>query len=347
MKIIHCADVHLGAKMDSFPKEVAEKRKEEVKNSFQRMVAYAKEEGVRAILLCGDLFDREKPFKKEVDFFYNVVESAPEIDFFYLRGNHDLGGETRELENLKLFSKEWRSYPLGDIVVNGIELCEENKRAYYSTLNLDESKRNIVMLHGQIGEEISLAKLREKGIDYLALGHIHEYAEGIIDQRGRYAYSGCLEGRGFDETGVKGFVLMEIDGEIKANFFPFSQREIAKIQVDVSALTEGYAMAQKVKRQVRFQKDNIYRVELIGEVDVDLDAFASDVERYLFAECAYVSVKDCTKKKIEYAAYAEDKSLRGEFVRLVAESDYTEEEKAQILAYGLKALDKDGREVDA
>ncbi len=345
MKIIHCADIHLGAKMNSFPKEVAEKRRVEVQNSFRRMVEYAKEEGVCAILLCGDIFDRDKPFKTDVDIFYRIVQSHPEIEFFYLRGNHDLLGSARELENLRTFSTEWSAYSVGDTVISGIELSKENKRAYYSSLVLDEKKKNIVMLHGQLGEDIHLTKLREKGIDYLALGHIHEYAEGAIDGRGRYAYSGCLEGRGFDETGVKGFVLLTIEKGIEARFVPFSTRAISKTEVDVSGLEEGYAMAKRVREQSSFQKENIYRVELVGEVDAEVDEFAPAVERYLSAECAYLSVKDCTKRKLDYAAYAEDKSLRGEFVRAVADSDYTDEEKAQIIAYGLKALA--GREVDA
>ena len=38
MKIIHAADIHLGSKMDSrFPKEIAEKRKTEVRNTFRRL----------------------------------------------------------------------------------------------------------------------------------------------------------------------------------------------------------------------------------------------------------------------------------------------------------------------
>ncbi len=345
MKIIHCADIHLGAKMNSFPKEVAEKRRIEVQNSFRRMVEYAKAEGVCAVLLCGDVFDRDKPFKTDVDIFYRIVQSHPEIEFFYLRGNHDLLGSARELENLRTFSTEWSSYTVGDTVISGIELSKENKRSYYSSLALDEKKKNIVMLHGQLGEEINLTKLREKGIDYLALGHIHEYAEGAIDGRGRYAYSGCLEGRGFDETGVKGFVLLTIEKGIEARFVPFSTRAISKIEVDVSGLEEGYAMKERVEEQVAFQKENIYRIELVGEVDAEVDEFAPTVERFLSAECAYLSVKDRTKRKIDYAAYEGDKSLRGEFVRTVLEGSYTEEEKAQIIAYGLKALA--GREVDA
>ncbi len=346
MKIIHCADIHLGAKMDSYPKEVAERRKTEVRNSFRRMLSFAEKEGVEGILLCGDLFDRDKPFKKDTDFFYGEVEKNPNVTFFYLRGNHDCDGEVRDLPNLKLFSTEWISYSLGDVVVSGIELSKENKRAYYSTLRLDEGKKNIVMLHGQVGEDIPLARLREKGIDYLALGHIHEYAEGELDGRGRYAYSGCLEGRGFDETGVKGFVLLDIGEKIKSTFVPFSLREISKFSVDVSSLREGSAMARRVREQVAFKKGNVYRIELVGEVDIDLEEFVSDVRAYLSGECDYLSVKDCTKKKLDYDGYAADKSLRGEFVRAVAENpDFTEEERAQIIAYGLKALA--GREVDS
>ncbi len=346
MKLIHCADVHLGSKIDSFPKEIAEKRKSEVRNSFLRMVEFAKTHLISVILLSGDIFDREKPYKKDADFFYDVVKSNPQIDFLYLRGNHDEEGEKRELPNLKTFSSAWTSYVYGDIVISGIELCKENARSYYSTLSLEENKKNIVMLHGQLGEEINLVKLRDKSIDYLALGHIHQFSEGNVDGRGRYAYSGCLEGRGFDETGAKGFVIVEVTDKVSYSFYPFSLRQIEKITLDVSNLKEGYAMSRLAKEKIPFRKEDIYRIELIGEVDADLDEFADDVHSYLQNECAFLSVKDCTKKKIDYAAYAYDLSLKGEFVRAVqASTEYAEEEKAQIIAYGVKALS--GREVDA
>ncbi len=346
MKIIHCADIHLGAKIEGFPKEISDARKAEVRNSFLRMVEFAKREGVSVILLSGDVFDREKPYKKDTDFFYNVVESNREIDFFYLRGNHDEEGERRELENLKTFSAEWKYYEYGDIVISGIELCRSNARSLYSTLALNGQKRNIVMLHGQLGEEINLVKLRDKSIDYLALGHVHQFAEGRIDDRGRYAYSGCLEGRGFDETGEKGFILLEIADKLSYRFQSFSRRKINKYSVDVTGLTEGHAMARRARELFDFDREEIYRVELVGEVEAEIDEFAADVQAYLSSACGYLSVKDCTKKKIDYEAYAYDLSLKGEFVRAVKGcEEYDEEERAQIIAYGLKALA--GREVDA
>ncbi len=345
MKIIHCADIHLGSKIEGFPKELSEKRKTEVRNTFLRAVDFSNENGVSIILLSGDIFDRDKPYKKDTDFFYGVVESNPQIDFLMLRGNHDEEGEIPVLPNLKSFSTAWTSYRYDNVTISGIELKKENMQSYYSTLSLKENEVNIVMLHGQIGEEINLTKLREKNIDYLALGHIHQFSEGKLDDRGRYAFSGCLEGRGFDETGVKGFVLLEITDKLSYAFQPFSLREIERYQIDVSNLLEGHAMAKRVREQVALKRENIYRIELVGEVDADVEEFALDVKTYLAKDCAFISVKDCTKKKIDYAAYEYDLSLKGEFVRGVrASSEYSDEEKAQIIAYGLRALAK--REVD-
>ena len=346
MKIIHCADIHLGAPINSFPDEVSKERKREVRNTFIRMVQFAKEKGVKVIMLSGDVFDRDKPYKKDVEVFYDIVENNPEIDFLYLRGNHDQEGESIALSNLKTFSAAWQSYAYDDVVISGIEIGTENNVSMYSTLALNEKQKNIVMLHGQIGGDINLTRLRDKGIDYLALGHIHQYEEGALDNRGRYAYSGCLEGRGFDETGVKGFVLLDVEDKLSYTFIPFSLRSIEKVELDVSGLQAGSEMVRLARAQIPFKKENIYRIELVGEVDADVDSFAEDVQKYLETDCAYVSVKDKTTKKMDYTIYEGDNSLKGEFVRTVRErTDYTEEEKAQIIAFGLKALA--GREVDA
>ena len=81
MKIIHTADIHLGSKINSFPKDVSTVRKEELRNSFRRMVDFAKQNGVQVVLISGDLFDGVKPLVKDKDFFYSVVQNNPDIDF--------------------------------------------------------------------------------------------------------------------------------------------------------------------------------------------------------------------------------------------------------------------------
>ena len=52
VKIIHTADIHLGSKMDSrFSKEIANERKAELRNTFRRLVEYAKDNDVTVIML--------------------------------------------------------------------------------------------------------------------------------------------------------------------------------------------------------------------------------------------------------------------------------------------------------
>ena len=351
MKFIHCADLHLGSKISSnFPKEISEERRAEVRDSFRRMVGYANENAIDVIVLAGDVFDTEKPFKKDKDFFYSVVGNNPDVDFLYLRGNHDTLGERRDLPNLKTFSNEWTSYTYGDVVFSGIETCKENATSLYSTLSLDEQRKNIVIMHGQACDatgvdKVHLTRLRGKHIDYLALGHIHEYNFGKIDERGTWAQSGCLEGRGFDETGEKGFIVVDVERTVTHTFMPFSRRKIAWERLDVTGVADVYGAYRLAKQTLRLESTGIYRVELVGETDVANDSFADDLQKFLADLCGYVSVKDRTHKKIDVTAYEGDNSLKGEFVRTVyANNDYTDEEKAQIVAYGLRALA--GREVE-
>lgn len=350
MKIIHTADIHLGSKINTFPKDISNSRKEELRNSFKRMVDYAKNNEVQAILISGDLFDSVKPFQKDKDFFYSVVKNNPTIDFYYLRGNHDETGDSLELSNLKTFSNEWISYDLGGVTLTGVEITNDNATAIYSTLSLDDKALNIVMLHGEVSDnagvdKVCVSKLKDKNIDYLALGHYHSYTSNAIDRRGVYAYSGCLEGRGYDETEDKGFILLEVTDKITHKFIPFSERKISLVTVDVAGLLDSYSMYEKAKKENDFSLNDIYRVELVGEVDAQVEDFSSDVNKYLSSDVKYAEVKDKTTKKIDISKYDGDVTLKGEFVRLVYQSgDYSDEEKAQIIAYGLKALG--GKEIE-
>ena len=123
MKIIHCADLHLGSKIESKLMKISSDRKTEVRNSFSKLVDYAEKNEISIILLSGDVFDSDKPLKKDKEFFYNVIKENPNIDFIYLRGNHDSCELYNEnISNLKTFDNTWKCYQYGDVCINGIEI---------------------------------------------------------------------------------------------------------------------------------------------------------------------------------------------------------------------------------
>lgn len=60
MKIIHCADLHLDSNMTSnLSREQAKQRKAELLATFERMIAYAKDNSVKAVIIAGDLYDKK------------------------------------------------------------------------------------------------------------------------------------------------------------------------------------------------------------------------------------------------------------------------------------------------
>ncbi len=352
MKIIHTADLHLGSKIEASFKEISTERKTEVRNAFLRLVNYAKDNDVKHILLSGDIFDSDKPFKKDKEFFYSLIKDNSNITFYYLNGNHDIDEDIAEnIDNLKTFTNEWISFNLdNDVVISGLEITNSNYSSFYSSLNLDQSKKNIVLLHGQIGDTVSLncikiAKLKDKYIDYLALGHVHKHQEGIIDKRGEYVYPGCLEGRGFDEDGEKGFILLDIQDTITHKFIPFAKRVIHEVEVNVSLAKSTIDIINIVKNNVKFVSSDIYRIILVGDISTELDFNERDIKKALDDIAYFIDVKNKTLPTIYLSDYKNDLSLRGEFVRKVYENEkLSDEDKRKIIALGLKVLS--GREAD-
>ena len=237
-----------------------------------------------------------------------------------------------------------QSYSYGNITITGLEIDKSNQAAMYNSLVLDNDNYNVVTLHGQLGDEISTGDLKNKGIDYLALGHVHEYQSGQLDNRGMYCYSGCLEGRGFDECGQKGFVVLDIDDEKLTagfSFVPFAYRSLYTLYVDVTGAMTTQDVAVKMEKAIsdsEYSSRSMVKFVLVGEVDVDCEIntdFLKDMfEEYFYYEKVY----DETRLLINYSEYEKDASLKGEFIRMVLGSDMTEEQKSEVIRCGISAL---------
>lgn len=360
MKIIHCADLHLDSKLGANLNKVkAKARKGEILHTFERMVMYAADHGVSAILISGDLFDIRNISATARNTVLFAIKQYSDIDFYYLQGNHDkdnfLSGEEEIPQNLKLFGGQWKSYETkgGKITISGLELNSENHGSAYISLVLDANKFNIVMLHGQEAESvvkdkaeiINLKELRNKGIDYLALGHIHAYKKEVLDPRGSYCYPGCLEGRGFDECGEHGFVLLDIDestGQYSHEFISFAQRKLYAVEVDVTGCESTAEMLGIIRDTLKLkniESESMLKVVLKGNLEVtsekDIDYMLSSLEPSYF----FVKIYDETRLHVKVEDYLLDESLKGEFVRQVLKDEaLSEEEKNIIIRYGLQAL---------
>lgn len=358
MKIIHCSDIHLGASMHThLTFEQAKKRQEELLATFSSLIDYAKKHQVQGIIIAGDLLDTDECDIKTRNFLINSIENAPDINFYYLCGNHDENSLLLKAEvlpnNLFIFNNEWTSYKIGDINICGAILGNNNENIYSSlTLPIDEF--NIVVLHGgeirgqalNIPDTVNLDALKNKNIDYLALGHLHTYKQGLLDSRATYCYSGCLEGRGFDECGEKGFVLLEIENKkLNTTFIPFARRTLYEIEIDISNLTTTREIINEIEQKLnKISHDSLIRIILTGEYTLKTEKHLSLILANLENKYFYVQIKDKTHIKLELDKFIDDVSIAGEFVRTVKNSDLDEKEKEQIIMLGLRVLN--GEEVE-
>ena len=369
MKIIHTADIHLDSKcVRHFPPKQAKERRDELLLTFLSLIKTAAKEGVEAIIIAGDLFDGVKVSATARDAVLSAFRDNSGITFYYLCGNHDALNPTElfgELPaNVKLFGNGCTSYELTgndgeSVVITGAEAVGTDSAVLASSLLLDHAKCNIVVLHGQetagsgAGEKevIPVRSYRNRGIDYLALGHIHAPKAEKLDARGIYAYCGCLEGRGFDECGVRGYRLLTVkNGQITEEFVPFAGRTMWELSVPVTGFYTSEEVIKKARdlasEQGIAEKDMV-KLVLCGEKDLEAEIDADYIGKMLGEDWHFVKVTDKTTVFTDYTKYRLDPTLRGEFVRSIEEAvskgDLTETEAGKMIRLGVRILSGEER----
>ena len=337
MRIIHCADIHLDSSLNThLTIKQATIRKNEILNTFYRMTVFAKENDVKNVLIAGDLCDEESVTKSTIDLLFSFIKETSNIDYFYVPGNHDekcYGLLEDKPDNFYVFTKKWQTAKYQDITISSTILHDG---MYEELPVLSKDKYNIVMLHGDISNRndanyIHLDLLRNRNIHYLALGHIHSYMQNKLDYTGVYAYSGCLEGRGFDELGPKGFVVIDTETK-KYNFHQLTNREVIEQEINLSDTTSEVAALKKIENEINLiDKDNIFRLILKGDINYNYDNLEERLHSLYSNKFFYFETKIFLHEKIDIENLKKGVSLKSEFFKIVDEDKNTsKEDKEEI-----------------
>ncbi len=184
MKIIHTADVHLGAEPDlGYP--WSRQRKDAVWNTWKALIERAREEKAGLLLVSGDLFHRQPLVRelKEINYLFSTI---PDTTVVLTAGNHDYIRKDSYYPEfpwnknvIGLWGRECQrvSVPGKNLCVYG---CSYHSREVPENLYADvrpegREALHILLAHG--GDEkhspLNLTGLASAGFDYVALGHIH------------------------------------------------------------------------------------------------------------------------------------------------------------------------------
>jgi len=363
VRVLHASDFHLDSAYGGLSPEQARQRRQESRDLVRSMVDYGNDHGAQLLLLAGDLLDSDAVYGQTgaelsaaLSAFRGEVVIAPGNHDYYTAGSPY--ATTLWSENVHIFTSpamERIAFPQYGCVVYGGAFTEgevtERGLSGFSVRPEDGELTKIGLLHGEVGSKdshyrpISVEDIAKSGLDYLALGHVHRYDGVQTAGAVSYAYCGCLEGRGFDELGEKGFLLGDIGaGTVAMRFIPFARRHYCIHSVDVTGRDLGEAIMESLPPRT---EDDLYRIILTGERSAEEEDLSA-LEQQLSPKFYQLELRDNrTARRDIWAGCGED-SLRGIFLQKMkqrleaAESDGERRKIELAVRFGADALD--GRE---
>ena len=364
VKILHCADLHIGASSASIGERGAT-RKTEALLTFEKAIDLCQEQGVNIMLISGDLFCSNDIPRSYVSRVIECIEKLGSTEVVFAAGNHDPLNSQSPFNSVKLPSN-FHILPTYNSVITfenlGVkvygrsfpEVYLEGERRF--PLTADPDYINIMCQHGELRSDLSSNYnsitpefIENSGMDYIALGHIHKRSEPAKRGQTYFAYSGCTQGLGFDELGVKGVYIGDIGkGICDLEFYKTSVRTHEVLNFTVDGICNEAELCEKILSglQTKYGEtfaDNLYKIVLNGTVSqndvIDTDQIAERLMQTVY----FAKVIDRTQLGEDLEVLSREKSLKGIFVSKMLEriNSAEEGEKEKLLSalkLGLKAF---------
>ena len=351
LKIIHGADFHLDSPFAGLSPEGAARRRGEQRDLLEALARLAREKEADLVLLAGDLLDSERVFRETAQALRAALAAIP-CPVFIAPGNHDFYSPRSVWtsldwpENVHIFTSD----ALEAVELPGCTLWGRAfSDAHQTACPLEglavpgDGRLHIACVHGCVGTgndygPITPGEIAASGLDYLALGHVHQ-GSGLQREGGTWwAYPGCPEGRGFDETGEKGVLYVEAEpGRVTAQFVPLAKVRYEIITADITG-PDG-ALFNILEALPGKTSDLICRLILTGEGDAPNLA---NLQQTLAPEFYGLTLIDRTRLPQDLWARREEDALTGLFLRTMWDKCQGEPDNPlwQLAArYGLAALE--------
>ncbi len=356
IRILHCADLHLDSPFSLHAPREAERRRTELRSDLSSIMMYIRAQKVQLCLISGDLFDGESVTPETRVLLEREFSSCPDCRFFLSPGNHDplvAASPYRIMSlpaNVHVFGPQKERVRLDELGTDvygfGFDLRNGAENPLQGYPARDPERLSILCCHGELdggagsrNGPFSRADIASCGFDYVALGHIHKGTGLQREGRVYWAYPGCIEGRGFDETGYKGVLFGTLEkGHADLQFVRISKRRYEVAACDVTGCDRLQAL-DRVRALARtFGADTALRLVLTGEVRSGLLLFPEEIgtgPEFPYA----VEFSDRTTLAPDFTELEQNNTLKGVFYRLMREKIARGEASEDALKYGLLALE--------
>jgi DNA repair protein SbcD/Mre11 len=340
-RILHLADLHLGAGHDYLGPRAAERR-EEADGLLGRLADFALDprSGIGGMVIAGDLFDLHDPPARLAE---RAIHELARLEAGGVRtctvpGNHD------EYSYPNGVYRRWASHWPGTLVTGHApervarwDLDGQAVELYAMAFTAGRSRPpfdrfavepgpapKIAVLHGSLdvawpdrSMPLKSENLAALGVNYLALGHIHKPMERRVGATWA-CYPGRIEGAGFDDPGNTGVVVVDVAGaDLRPERLPFPARSVRTERWNISGLASEDDLLSRIEAIA--DSEAIVRLRLTG-----LPGFPLRAETLLlrFAPRFYhleIAGEEADTSPLDLEDAAKDPTVQGLFARIAAE----------------------------
>ncbi len=349
LRIVHTADVHLGARHDDLGEQASAQRERQFA-AFVAAIDLALGEKADLFLVAGDLFDSNVQPRRSVERVAAQLQRlvAGKVRVVIIPGTHDcydrssiyraydlamLAGSRPNDDWVTVLDPDRPRVHLAacDVVVHGPVFA--TKRAPHSPLrDLDVAGTpetatwHVGLVHGSIAipgkterDEVVVTtdEIAASGLDYLALGHWHSAqqskAGGVT-----YAYPGAPEPVALDQDRAGNVLLVELDATTAGRTVKVEERRVGRTRfersdVDATTIASQPALIDSLAR--RGDPDLVLDVRIVGVRPDELDLDPDEVEASLAPSFLKVRVRDVSAPALTEGLLPPPDTIAGAFIR--------------------------------
>jgi exonuclease SbcD len=350
VRLLHMADVHLGARHDDLGPAAAAQRERQFE-AFKRAIDLALAERVDLVLVCGDLFDSNSQPRRSVERaaaeFARLAQRH--IPVVVIPGTHDcydaasiyrvfdlaeMAGATSDSGLVTVLTDSTPAIDFDQIGVTVRAKIYPTKKASESPLGAlkvpdgaaASGKWQVGMIHGSLaipgrfdGDDVAFTEqeVADSGLDYLALGHWHSFREGRAGKT-VWAYSGAPEPVALDQDGAGQVVLVSLDEHDGKRSVAVEARTVGrtafrKMEIDAASLASQADLESRLREFAN--ADLVLDARVVGVRADELDLHVDEVERRLAGTFLRVRVRDSSIAALADVPLAPADTVLGAFTR--------------------------------
>ena len=349
LRIIHTADVHLGARHDDLGEKASAQRERQFA-AFSAAVDLALAEKVDLFLIAGDLFDSNVQPRRSVERVAAQLKRLADskIRTVIVPGTHDvydrssiyraydlkaLAGSLPDDDLVTVLTPDRPNIHITacDVVVHGPVFA--TKKAPHSPLRdlagqPDDAPATwrVGMVHGSIAIPgkterddvvITTDEIAATGLHYLALGHWHSAQQGRVGEV-TYGYAGAPEPVALDQDRAGKVLLVELEETAGRRSVTVQERQVGatrfeKLELDAATIASQPALIETLAK--KGDPNLVLDARVVGVRPDELDLHLDEIEAALAGSFLKVRVRDVSLPALTEGALPSPDTIAGAFIR--------------------------------